>query len=298
MDTAMTARLIEAQRNEITEHYVYKRLAAREKNAANRDVLERIASDERRHYDFWGERTGQQPPPRKGKLLAYTWLARLLGLTFAVKLMERGEEGAQVNYADVAQRLPEAREIVEDEEGHEEALVAMLDEERLRYVGSVVLGLSDALVELTGALAGLTLALQNNRLIALIGLVTGVAASLSMAASEYLSTKSEADDATSDDDGETVKSPIKAATYTGIAYIFAVAMLVAPFLLLATPVGALGVSLAAAMVIVFAFTYYISVARDLPLGHRFAEMAGLVLGVSALSFGIGYLLRLALGVEV
>ena len=52
------------------------------------------------------------------------------------------------------------------------------------------------------------------------------------------------------------------------------------------------------MAIVFVFTYYISVARDLPLIHRFAEMAGLVLGVSALSFGIGYLLRLALGVEV
>lgn len=297
MDTAMTARLVEAQRNEITEHHVYRRLAAREKNAANRDVLERIAADERKHYDFWGEHTGQQPPPRIGKLLAYTWMARLLGLTFAIKLMERGEEGAQVNYADIAESIPEAKGVLEDEEAHEAALVAMLDEERLRYVGSVVLGLSDALVELTGALAGLTLALQNNQLIALIGLVTGVAASLSMAASEYLSTKSEVADA-SGHPVEAVKSPIKAATYTGIAYVFAVTMLVAPFLLLATPVLALGISLAAAMAIVLAFTYYISVARDLPLVHRFAEMAGLVLGVSALSFGIGYLLRLALGVEV
>ncbi len=298
MDTAMTARLVEAQRNEITEHHVYRRLAAREKNPANREVLERIAADERRHYDFWAEHTGQQPPPRKGKLAAYTWMARLLGLTFSVKLMERGEEGAQINYAEIADAIPEAKAVLEDEEAHEQALVAMLDEERLRYVGSVVLGLSDALVELTGALAGLTLALQNNRLIALIGLVTGVAASMSMAASEYLSTKSEAADAGSDDAAEAVKSPIKAATYTGIAYIFAVAMLVAPFLLLSTPVGALAISLAAAMAIVFAFTYYISVARDLPLLHRFAEMAGLVLGVSALSFGIGYVLRLALGVEV
>ncbi|NLF29676.1 MAG: rubrerythrin family protein [Planctomycetes bacterium] len=296
MDAAMTERLVEAQRNEITEHHVYLRLAAREKNPANRDVLERIAADERKHYEFWGERTGQAPPPRRGKLLKYTWLARLLGLTFAIKLMERGEEGAQVNYAEVAEHVSEARGIIEDEEKHEKALVAMLDEERLRYVGSVVLGLSDALVELTGALAGLTLALQNNRLIALIGLVTGVAASLSMAASEYLSTKSEAADAASGDDA--VKSPIKAATYTGIAYVFAVAALVAPFLLLETPVLALGVSLAAAMAIVFVFTYYISVARDLPLGRRFGEMAGLVLGVSALSFGIGFLLRLALGVEV
>ena len=46
----------------------------------------------------------------------------------------------------------------------------MLDEERLRYIGSVVLGLNDALIELTGALAGLTLALQNTQLNLLLGL--------------------------------------------------------------------------------------------------------------------------------
>ena len=50
----------------------------------------------------------------------------------------------------------------------------------------MVLGLNDALVELTGTLAGLTFALANARLVALAGIITGIAATLSMAASNYL----------------------------------------------------------------------------------------------------------------
>jgi len=100
--------------------------------------------------------------------------------------------------------------------------IDMIDEERLRYVGSMVLGLNDALVELTGALAGLTLALQNTRLVAMTGLITGVAGSLSMAASEYLSTKSEGG----------VKEPFRASVYTGFAYVLTVIFLILPYLLL------------------------------------------------------------------
>ena len=40
------------------------------------------------------------------------------------------------------------------EEEHERELIALIDEERLRDMGSVVLGLNDALVEFTGMLAG------------------------------------------------------------------------------------------------------------------------------------------------
>ena len=49
---------------------------------------------------------------------------------------------------------------------------------------------------------------------------------------------------------------------------------------------------------ILAFSYYLSVARDLPFWRRFLEMAGLSLGVAALSFGIGYLLRQFIGVDV
>ena len=202
--------------------------------------------------------------------------------------MERGEENAQANYAQLRDQIPEIDNWIQDEEIHEQKLLAMLDEERLRYVGSVVLGLNDALVELTGALAGLTLALRDVKLIALSGLVTGIAASFSMAASEYLSTRTE----------DTQKHPTRAAIYTGIAYIITVTLLVLPYLLISNYILDLAITLTIAVMIIAAFNYYVSVAKDEPFRSRFLEMAGISLGVAVLSFVIGNFIRQWLGVEV
>jgi VIT1/CCC1 family predicted Fe2+/Mn2+ transporter len=163
----------------------------------------------------------------------------------------------------------------------------MLDEELLQYVGSIVLGLNDALVELTGALAGFTLALGNPRLISLTGLVTGIAASFSMAASNYLSNRAENN-----------PNAGKSALYTGIAYLITVVLLILPFILLGNPFFALAITLSTAVLIIFFFNYYLSVAKDLDFIHRFLEMALISLGVAALSFGIGYLLKNVMGVDV
>ena len=203
--------------------------------------------------------------------------------------MENGEKGAQVNYDQIREHIPEIDNWIEDEHKHENSLIDMLDEERLQYAGSVVLGLNDALVELTGALAGLTLALQNVELIALTGLITGVAASLSMAASEYLATRSEKN---------TDKHPVRAAIYTGIAYISTVTILILPYLLFENYFLDLALALIAGVVIIAVFNYYISVAQDESFKDRFIEMAGLSLSVAAFSFGIGYLIRIFLGVEI
>jgi VIT1/CCC1 family predicted Fe2+/Mn2+ transporter len=288
LDESLRRKLVEAQESEITEHHVYRSLARREKDPHNRKTLERIAEDERRHYEFWAKHTGQAPKPRTAVVWKFSLLARLFGLTFAIKLMERGEERAQRGYDDVTRAIPEAVAVLQDENAHERELMALIDEERLRYVGSVVLGLSDALVELTGALAGLTLALQKSHLIAAIGLITGVAAAMSMAASEYLSAKADESEA---------KSPVKSAVYTGGAYIMTVAILIAPFLALRNPLWALGLTITGALLIIWAFAYYVAVAKDLPFWRRFGEMAGLSLGVAAVSFAIGYVVRAVFGVD-
>jgi VIT1/CCC1 family predicted Fe2+/Mn2+ transporter len=202
--------------------------------------------------------------------------------------MERGEEKAQMNYSTLRGIIPNIENWIKSEDEHEQMLIKMLDEERLRYAGSVVLGLNDALVELTGALAGLTLALQNVKLIALSGLITGIAAAMSMAASEYLSTRSE----------ETDKHPVRAAIYTGIAYIFTVFLLILPYLLFSNYYLDLAWALTTAVIIIAVFNYYISVAKDEPFRERFMEMAGLSLGVATFSFIIGYFIRTWLGIEV
>jgi VIT1/CCC1 family predicted Fe2+/Mn2+ transporter len=276
------------QRTEITEYHIYKRLAKSIRNPENRLIMEQIAEDELRHSKDWKKYTQQDIKPNMWDVWKYYLISRIFGFTFGIKLMERGEEKAQANYAQLRDKIPNIDEWIHEEEIHEKKLLAMLDEERLRYAGSVVLGLNDALVELTGALAGLTLALQNVKLIALSGLITGIAASLSMAASEYLSTRSE----------ETDKHPVRAAVYTGIAYIITVTLLVLPYLLIQNYIIDLVITLIVAVIIIAVFNYYISVAKDEPFRARFLEMAGLSLSVATFSFIIGYFIRQWLGVEI
>jgi VIT1/CCC1 family predicted Fe2+/Mn2+ transporter len=289
MDLPATVRqrILAFQHNEITEYHIYRAIARTIRDPENRRVLERIADDERRHAADWKRYTGVDAAPDRRAVLKYTLLSRLLGFTFAIKLMENGEAQAQKNYAELRPFVPEIDSWIGDESEHEHRLMELLDEERLRYVGSVVLGLNDALVELTGALAGYTLALQNTRLIALTGLITGVAAALSMSASEYLSTRAE----------KSAKRPVRAAVYTGIAYVLTVALLIAPYLLFGNYILDLGIALVSAVLVIAAFNYYISVAREESFRARFLEMAGISLGVAALSFLLGFLIRIFLGVD-
>lgn len=281
-------RVLTFQQTEITEHHIYKRLAKQIKSPENAKIIEQIAADELRHYNGWKKYTNQDIQPRWFFVWFYYLISVAFGFTFGIKLMERGEESAQQNYAGISKAIPEAVTFQQEEDMHEDQLINMLDEERLRYAGSIVLGLNDALVELTGALAGLTLALQDVKLIALSGLITGIAASMSMAASEYLSTRSE----------DTSKHPVRAAIYTGIAYIITVALLVLPYLLFENYILDLIITLSIAVIIIAVFNYYISVAKGESFRARFIEMAGLSLSVAAFSFVIGYFIRQWLGIEV
>lgn len=281
-------KVILFQQTEITEYHIYKRLAQRIKSTENARILDQIAEDELRHYNGWKKYTNEAVQPRWLNVWFYTTVSLLFGFTFGVKLMEQGEQAAQENYASVAKEIPEAAKYQQEENAHEEQLINMLDEERLQYAGSVVLGLNDALVELTGALAGLTLALQDVKLIALSGLITGIAASMSMAASEYLSTRSE----------KTNKNPVRAAIYTGFAYIVTVTLLVLPYLIFENYYLDLAIALTTGVIIIAVFNYYISVAKGESFKERFLEMAGLSLSVATFSFIIGYFIRIWLGIEV
>jgi VIT1/CCC1 family predicted Fe2+/Mn2+ transporter len=273
------------QRQEITEYHVYTFLAGFCKDQHNAEVLRTVGEAERTHAEFWREKTGVSVKPSRFKIAWIILQARILGLTFILKRMEKNEGTASKLYMELYREFPEVKVFSEAEAAHEQELLAMLDEERLRYAGSVVLGLNDALVELTGALAGFTLALGETRLISLAGLVTGISASFSMAASEYLSCKA-------DNDPRAAKS----ALYTGAAYIITVALLITPFLVAHNKFIALGITLFLAVLIIFCFNYYLATAKDLDFKRRFAEMSLISLGVAALSFGVGWVLKIVLGV--
>ena len=277
------------QQNELTESLIYEKISAFAKGEENQKTLLRLSQEEKAHYEIWKKYSGLEMKPQRGKVLKYTLIARILGFTFAVKLMERGEENAQSEYALLAGEVPESVHIRRQEEEHEQALLGMLDEERLQYVGSMVLGLNDALVELTGSLAGFAFALQNTRLIALSGLIVGISATFSMASSEFLAARSEGR-------GDALKS----CTYTGIAYLITVVLLIAPYLLFGTSqyIPALVCMLLMVVLIIAGFTYYTSVAQDQPFKNRFLEMSLISVGVAVVSFAVGILAKMFLGVEI
>lgn len=287
-DTKINQELLKLQQDEISSYYTYQKLAEINRDKNNAETLRKIAKQEQNHYQVWKSYTKKNVKPNRIKIQVYYWIAKILGLTFGIKLMELGEENAQEKYRHILKTIPEIEQVLHEEELHEKELLEIIDEEGLKYAGSIVLGLNDALVELTGALAGLTFAFQNTRLIALAGLITGISASFSMAASEYLSTKAEGGD----------QIPMKSALYTGIAYIFTVAALILPYLIFSNYLICLGVTISVAILIIAFFNYYISVAKDLPFRQRFLEMSLISLGVAFFSFIIGILIRQFIGIEL
>ena len=283
------ATIRKMQQSELTESVIYEEIAKFAKGIENKETLLRLAKEERAHYEIWKGYTGIDMKPEKAKVFKYKMLARILGFTFAVKLMENGEENAQAEYELLKDEVPESIHIREQEMEHETSLLGMLDEERLQYVGSMVLGLNDALVELTGSLAGFTFAMQNTRLIALSGLILGISATFSMASSEFLAARSE---------GRT--DALKSCAYTGIAYLITVVLLIAPYLIFgnANYIAALICMLVIVILIIAGFTYYTSVAQDQPFKSRFLEMAGISISVAVISFIVGVLAKQFLGLDI
>ncbi len=285
---ALKEKVLKVQRNELTEYVIYEKLSKSVKSKEQSEILFRISKEELTHYEFFKSITQEDCSPDSLKIFIYVFISRIFGLNFGLKLMENGEDLAQGAYDRLKEISPQIESIINDEEKHESELIDLINEERLKYVSSIVLGLNDALVELTGALAGFTLALQNTRLIAIIGLITGIAASMSMAASEYLSTKHE----------ETDKTPLKACVYTGITYIGTVIFLIMPYLLFKNIFLCLSITVTNALLLILIFTFYTSVAKGLKFRKRFLEMAGISLGIAIINFFIGFAIRKVFGVEV
>lgn len=284
-NTDIRKKLATFQKNEITEYLVYNKLSNSIKGK-NKEVLSKISTDELKHYTVWKSYTNIDVKPNMLKVFFYIVIVKLFSLTFAIKMMEKGEGVAKHSYKQIAQTIPETNSILQDEEIHEKELISLIDEDKLNYISSMILGLNDALVELTGTLAGLSFAFQNTTLIGIAGLITGIAAALSMMSSEYLAQKSDKSD----------KNPLKASMYTGIAYFIAVILLVAPFFIFQTFYVAIILTLTIAVTVIFIFTYFISIIREVRFSSRFIEMVVISLGVAGLSFLIGYGLRVFLHV--
>ena len=288
MDASLQAAVRKAQADEEAGAVLYGFMAARQKDENNRRCLAQMSHDEKMHAQTWKALTKEEIKPGGAYIGWMKFLTVVFGFTFVIKRMEKDEQIGQDTYARMSVQLPQAAVMLKDEKRHEDQLEGMLDEERLHYVGSIVLGLNDALVELTGAIAGVTFALADTKLVAMTGIITGISATLSMAASNYLAQRA---DGSSD--------ALKSSVYTGIAYLITVVLLVLPYLLLPSPMylTAFVLMLATVLLIIAGFNYYISVTKEENFWKRFAEMASISMGVAALSFLIGILAKQLLGID-
>jgi vacuolar iron transporter family protein len=291
----------ELARDELLDHLTYDALARRQRDPANRNVLARFSTQEREHFEFWARLAGAHPSevsvPR-ARLYGLLLLSRILGFAFTIRQLERGEAETLERYDKIlsdgvledaeASRL---REILEEERAHEREVERNLSDERVAYLGSAVLGLNDALIELTGGLTGLVSSISDPLVVGFSGLVVGIAASMSMAASNFLSVGM-----SSESDGDQ-RRPLKSALYTGVAYIVVVLALVAPFFVAERRV-ALACMWAIAVGIIAAFSYYSSVVLETSYRKLFAQMLGLGLGVAVITFAIGKLVSGVLGISV
>jgi VIT1/CCC1 family predicted Fe2+/Mn2+ transporter len=289
----------EQAREELFAYKLYSALAGRFPDGESRRMLTELADQELSHVRFWVDVGGFSQDSLRPSRLKYSLLVAasvLLGPAFTIRWLERGEDRAIAAYKNLlddgaltADQRSSVRKMLQEEEEHEQLLEQGIQDERRVYLGAAVLGLNDALVELTGGLTGLASSISDPKLIGFAALVVGVAASMSMAASNFLSV---------DIGEESELRPGKAAAYTGIAYIVVVVGLVLPFFLLTDRRVALAISWAFAVAIIAAFSYYSSVMQRRSFVRRFTIMLALGLGVAVISFGIGRALGAVIGIEV
>ena len=272
-------------KNELTEYYVYGKLARREKRPENRALLEKLSAQEHGHYEFWlSLMPGIQKDavqPDRWAIAVTPFLRTIFGLTFISKFLEGHEKNAIATYEGMRTIVPEARRaeferVIEDERSHERGLIAGIKERRVAYIGFVALGLSDAIIEITGVHAGF-LGVTGSTLIAGIsGVIVGFAAAISMGAAAFLQAKQDPD-----------KSPLVSALITGFTYMLSVVCLALPYFLIRTMITAFVISTGIGLLLLAAFTFYGAVVFDRRFIREFGESASLMLGTALATYLLG-----------
>lgn len=276
------------QRHEANGAMLYKKLARINRSPENKKILNELAKNEWQHYLKARAFTGINISENKLKVQILYLVARIFGLVFCIKLLEYNAKREQQLFCSL-KSIPEYQNAIEEGEHKEKLLINEIDEERLYYMSSVVLGLNDALIEFTGALAGFAFAFQNHKIVAMAGAITGIAAALSMGASEYMSTQTET---------QTKRNARKAAIYTFITYLITVILLIMPFIILSNVYMALLICLLTGAMVVGAFNFYYAVTRNENFWKRFLGMISVSLSVATISFMIGWLLKHFTGINI
>jgi vacuolar iron transporter family protein len=283
----------QSAKDEYTDGRVYQMLSRHEKNQSFKKALEDLARGEQSHYEFWKAYTPEIAIKVNRLKIYFTLLLRLtLGLTFTMKFLERHEDALHERYRQMMRSIPPADKarfeaMMEEEEHQETLLMGEIHEGRVKYMSFIVLGLADAVVEISGIHAGSLGIYNKTELAGLAGVVAGMAASIAMASAAYAQAK------------QGFEGSAKwSAIYTGVSYMITAVLLALPYFLTGSMIFALGVSLVVGVALVAAMTYYDTVISARKFKRQFGEIAGIILAASLALYLAGTLIRQLLGIVI
>lgn len=289
----LVALAAESAKDEKNDGAVYLALAKRERNPEFKTALKQLGEGEQKHYEFWKQYAPNViVKPNRLRLYLILLFRLTLGLTFTMKFLERHEDKLHARYREIAKRIPPEdvtrfQEMVQEEEKIEESLMGEVHENRVKYMSFIVLGLADAVVEISGIHAGSLGIYRKTELAGLAGVIAGMAASVAMASAAYAQAKQ-----------GFAGSAKWSAIYTGVSYMFTAIFLALPYFLTSSMVYALGISLVIGVVLVAAMTYYDTIISAKPFTRQFAEIAGIILAASLALYLAGSLINQFLGITI
>jgi vacuolar iron transporter family protein len=286
----------ESANDEYTDYLVYKRLAesSRTKDPKLKEILTKLSRTEYGHYEFWRKYAPQGTEIRPNKLTIYItlFLRFLFGYTFSIKYLEKHENTVIKKYKAVKDSIPEADqrqfdEMVRDEEEHENTFMEQMQGRYMKYISFIILGLADAIVEISGIHAGSLGIYHSTEITGLAGIVAGAAASIAMASAAYAQAKQGFQG-----------SPSVSAFFTGVSYFINAIVLAAPYFFTRSQETAITTSIIFAILIIGFVCYYNSVVTQSHFLRDFTELAGIMLGASAALFLFGLLIRSVFGITI
>jgi VIT1/CCC1 family predicted Fe2+/Mn2+ transporter len=285
----------EACEDEYKDYLVYSELAKHNKGKNHKfdEVFSQLANTEKKHYDFWKKfSVGKEPATSKWGSRFIIFISLLFGITFAIKFLEKHETKTIEKYKSVAHLIPEEDKaffagMIIEEEKHEHDFRNDIQSSYVKYISFVILGLADAIVEISGIHAGSLGIYDSTRLTGLAGIVAGAAASIAMASAAYAQAKQ----------GFSGSASISAA-FTGISYFASAVVLATPYFLTDNMIGAVFASITFAVIILAVTNYYNSVITEKSFIRDFAEMISITFGATIVLYLLGQFIRSYFGITV
>ncbi len=249
-------------RDELTDKFFYKSLASKTKDEQFRKNLLDLSKVEHKHANFWKSELkrlnidSSNLQPRYGKIRLLFFIMKIIGSVLTVRMLEHGETTAIEQYKNMLNSLPddspvkpELSSIIDDEINHEDIFENQIEktEEQVEKNRDIIYGMSDGLVEVLGAIAGLSAIVFETYYIALGGLVVAISGSMSMSLGAYLAAKHQNEYRINQIQKESLFKPYKqndkvidklegssaeSASRVGFYYLMGAAIPIFPFMLL------------------------------------------------------------------